>query len=239
MNIFSTPTVSKKSSEEHFRLPESAFLRDRAAYWDDYGACLDQWEGPRRYYRGRLSELYRVLIPLRMRVLDLGCGTGDLLASLDPSYGVGIDFSANMLQTAKQRHPGLKFIHQDVHELDLQEQFDYIICSDLVNDLWDVQRVFEVIRKHCHLSTRVIINAYSYLWEGPRHVAEWVGLAKRKLTNNWLTLEDISNPRRSQHSSVGPWMASPENASAGYAQTEIRLSGMSLGKTQPPSKSSP
>jgi hypothetical protein len=38
---------------------------------------------------------------------------------------------------------------------------------------------------------------------------------------------------------VGPWMASPENASAGYAQTEIRLSGMSLGKTQPPSKSSP
>ena len=193
MNIFSNPTASNKSSKGQFQLTESVFLRERAAYWDEYAATLDRWEGPRRYYRGRLSEIYGMLIPPRMRVLDLGCGTGDLLASLEPSYGMGIDFSANMLRTAKQRHPGLKFVQQDVHELDLQEQFDYIICSDLVNELWDVQRVFEAARKHCHLSTRIILNAYSHLWEGPRHVAEWLRLANRQLPKNWLTVEDISN----------------------------------------------
>ena len=101
MNIFSNPTTSNKSGKEQFQHTESAFLRERAAYWDEYAASLDQWEGPRRYYRNRLSEIYGVLIPPRMRVLDLGCGTGDLLAFLKPSYGVGIDFSANMLQTAK------------------------------------------------------------------------------------------------------------------------------------------
>jgi SAM-dependent methyltransferase len=193
MNMFLNTTAPKESSKEHFPFTESAFLRERMAYWDEYAETLDQWEGPRRYYRGRLSEIYGVMIPPRMRVLDLGCGTGDLLSSLEPSYGVGIDFSGNMLRTAKQRHPGLKFVQLDVHKLDLQEQFDYIICSDLVNELWDVQRVFKAIRKHCHLSTRVILNAYSHLWEGPRHVAQWLGLAKRQLPKNWLTVEDISN----------------------------------------------
>lgn len=193
MNKISNNTASKKLSKEYLQLTESAFLRERVAYWDEYAATLDQWEGPRRYYRGRLSEVYGVMIPPHMRVLDLGCGTGDLLASLEPSYGVGIDISAIMLQIAQQRHPALIFVQQDVHELDLQEQFDYIICSDLVNELWDVQRVFEAARKHCHRSTRIILNAYSHLWEGPRHVAEWVGLAKRQLPKNWLTVEDISN----------------------------------------------
>jgi 2-polyprenyl-3-methyl-5-hydroxy-6-metoxy-1,4-benzoquinol methylase len=63
-----------------------------------------------------------------------------------------------MLRIAKHRHPGLKFVQVDVHELDLKEQFDYIICSDLVNELWDVQRVFEAARKHSHLSGLPLVS---------------------------------------------------------------------------------
>ncbi len=36
----------------------------------------------------------KFLIPEGARVLELGCGTGDLLAALKPSFGVGVDFSA-------------------------------------------------------------------------------------------------------------------------------------------------
>jgi len=80
-----------------------------------------------------------------MRVLELGCGQGDLLAALRPSRGVGIDLSERMLDRARARHGQLTFVHADVHEFLLREKFDFIILSDLVNDIWDVQRILELV----------------------------------------------------------------------------------------------
>ena len=169
------------------------YERARVEYWNEFAATLDRWEWSRRAYRERLSEIYRLMVPSGKRVLDLGCATGDLLASLKPSYGVGVDFSDQMLDVARSRHPGLKFVHQNVHQLELGEQFDYIICSDLVNELWDVQKVFERVRLHCHAGTRLLLNAYSRVWEMPRRVAEVLGLARRQLPQNWITVEDLRN----------------------------------------------
>ena len=81
----------------------------------------------------------------------------------------------------------------DASALQLEGEFDFIVCSDLLNDLWDVQSVLENISIHCHPRTRLLINCYSRVWEGPRHVAEALGLAKPQLSQNWLTVEDISN----------------------------------------------
>jgi len=52
----------------------------------------------------------RFLIPPGKRVLELGCGRGDLLAALKPSYGVGIDFGAETTAKANARHPDLYFV---------------------------------------------------------------------------------------------------------------------------------
>ena len=79
----------------------------------------------------------------------------------------------------------------DASALELEGEFDFIVCSDLLNDLWDVQSVLEKISIHCHPRTRVLINCYSRLWEGPRRLAEALGLAKPQLSQNWLTVEDI------------------------------------------------
>jgi len=74
------------------------------------------------------------------RVLELGCWRGDLLAALNPSYGLGIEFCEEVIAEARQRHPAINFLVADVTDLAmLDEKFDYIILSDLVNDLWDVQ----------------------------------------------------------------------------------------------------
>jgi hypothetical protein len=98
-----------------------------------------------------------------------------------------------MVKLARTRHPELVFYQEDVHALDLDERFDYIVCSDLVNDLWDVQRAFTVAREHSYRSTRLILNSYSRLWEVPRRSAEATGIVKRLLPQNWLTLEDIKD----------------------------------------------
>jgi SAM-dependent methyltransferase len=45
------------------------------------------------YYHRWLQRVYGFVIPKGARVLELGCGSGDLLASLQPGYGFGIDFA--------------------------------------------------------------------------------------------------------------------------------------------------
>ena len=180
-------------SEENGTLKQAAFTLQREQYWDQAARHLDRDPAIRNYYRKRLAQIYGFLIPPRMRVLEVGCGQGDLLASVLPSYGVGIDLSLLMLERAQRRHPEIRCIHADGHSFDLKEKFDFVICSDLFNDVWDVQRVLECIARHTHASTRLIVNVYSRVWELPRRLAETLGIARRLPPQNWLTGADLVN----------------------------------------------
>ena len=126
-------------------------------------------------------------------MLELGCGTGDLLAALEPSLGVGVDFAPEMLKRAAKSHPQLRFVQGDVDQLGLNTGFDYVILSDLINDLWDVQTTIERIASVCTPATRVIINTYSRMWELPLRMAGRMNLANPALNQNWLTLADLDN----------------------------------------------
>ncbi|MFQ5957926.1 MAG: glycosyltransferase [Alphaproteobacteria bacterium] len=169
------------------------FQRARRAHWD--AVTLGQWvtRGWGGYYHRRLTEIYRFIVTPGQKVLDLGCGDGDLLAALEPSVGVGVDFSDEALKRARERHPHLRFIRADVHELDLGETFDVIILSDLINDLWDVQTVLQRVARHATPRTRVVLNFFSLLWKEPLNAARRLGLASPLLPQNWLTREDVAN----------------------------------------------
>ena len=82
-------------------------------------------------------------MPPGLRVLELGCGLGDLLAAVKPAQGVGVDFSGAMLEQARQRHPELEFCTADAAEGQSEGRFDYILLSDLVNDLHAVNTSLE------------------------------------------------------------------------------------------------
>lgn len=190
------PSSQMQSPESTFVRPSeqaAAYTEQRRRYWEDYAQTASKWSGARKYYQRRLREIYKVSVPPGMRVLEVGCGDGELLAKLEPAYGYGIDLSGQLIEKARSKFPGLHFETGDVSNLQLEGEFDFIICSDLLNDLWDVQTAFEQIAAHCHSGTRILINCYSRLWEGPRHLAEAVGLAKPQLSQNWLTVEDIAN----------------------------------------------
>jgi SAM-dependent methyltransferase len=144
------------------------------------------------HYQRRLQSIFRQIVAPGARVLELGCGTGDLLAAVQPGYGVGIDFSETMIAQARAYHPELKFMLCDVHELAPTETFDYILLSDLVNDLWDVQQVFERMRSFCHAETRILLNTYSRLWQLPLSVARDLRLATPLQEQNWLTVDDVT-----------------------------------------------
>ena len=164
----------------------------RQSHWNELALRHDRGRGFGKYYHRRLAEIYEFLVVPGQKVLELGCARGDLLAALKPKLGVGVDFSEEMIRRGQQRYPNLNFVQADVHDLNLDEQFDTVILSDLMNDLWDVQAVFEHIAQVATPSTRIILNFYSRLWELPLAFAERLGLAKSTLHQNWLTVEDVT-----------------------------------------------
>lgn len=168
------------------------YQQARIAHWDTVAKQRRGWHGWGGRYHRRLEQLYRLTIPSGKRVLEVGCGNGDLLAAVQPQHGVGVDFSPEMITYAQERHSELTFKQLDAHQVgNLNEQFDFIILSDLVNDLYDVQQVMEGLRKLSHPGTRIVINVYSRIWQLPLLIAEGLRLATPNLNQNWLTIPDL------------------------------------------------
>lgn len=166
----------------------TSYCRQRIKHWNEVIRQMDTRAGWGGYYHQRLIEAYQYLVAPGQRVLEMGCGMGNLLSALKPSRGVGVDFSEEMIKCARQKYPDLHFILADAHELNLHDKFDVIILSDLLNDLWDVQTVFERIASLSTPHTRLIINSYNRLWELPLTLAGKFGFAKPRLYQNWLTV---------------------------------------------------
>jgi len=169
------------------------YRQERIAHWDRIADMRKSWRGWGAYYQHRLAEIYSFLIPTGQRVLEVGCGTGELLAALKPSYGLGIDFSTEMIAEARKRHPDLCFEVADVHEFKYDATFDAIILSDTINDLWDVQAALERLVPLCKPNTRIFLNYYSRLWELPLKIARALKVATPTLYQNWLTAPDVNN----------------------------------------------
>jgi SAM-dependent methyltransferase len=169
------------------------YSRLRQAHWEEIATSRPGEGSFRREYHRRLGEIYRLLVSPGQRVLEIGCGYGDLLAALQPALGVGVDFAPAMLKVARQRHPQLTFVQADAHALALDQTFDVIILSDLVNDLWDVQAVLECVRQLSTPATRVMLNIHSRVYQPALVAAGALGWATRLLPQNWMTPEDVAN----------------------------------------------
>ena len=180
------PVIFKDTAEDQFR-------QARINHWNRVSQQKKNSERPGVFYHKLLQYYYGFFIPPGLRILELGCGHADLLSSLNPSLGVGLDFSEEMVRTAKERHPNLNIIKADVHEIEFRGKFDVIILSDLVNDLWDVQRVFEKVRNITHPGTRIVLNFYNNLWRIPLTLAKWLSLGADVMDQNWFSPNDVYN----------------------------------------------
>lgn len=181
-------TAAAGAATDHAR-----YTHARRAHWEAVAARHGGADAG-RYYRRRLRQVFAAHVPRGQRVLEIGCATGELLAAVNPIRGVGIDFAPSMLSEARRRHPQLTFIAADAHDLSaIEGPFDVVILSDLMNDVWDVQRVLEQVATVCDEGTRVVVNNYSRLWELPLSLAAALGIARPRLQQNWLTVEDVTN----------------------------------------------
>jgi trans-aconitate 2-methyltransferase len=77
-------------------------------------------------------------IPRDSRILDLGCGTGELahrLTLIAPDGRVvGLDASASMVEEARRRHPGVEFVNGAAQELSPElGTFDLVVSTAVLH----------------------------------------------------------------------------------------------------------
>jgi len=170
------------------------YLESWAAFFDHYAATVDEWQRRNAGYHRALASLARFYVPKGSSVLEVGSGTGGLLAATRPRRGVGVDISGEMVRLARKQYPHLEFHQMAAESLDLGgEKFDYILLSDLTGFLFDIRLVFERLRSVCHPETRLVIDWYSKLWQPILAAAEKLGLKYPQPLLNWTTAEDVAN----------------------------------------------
>ena len=59
-----------------------------------------RWKKKNWYYYQKTTDYFRFFVPEGYRVLEVGCGDGELLEALKPSRGVGIDASPVFVEQA-------------------------------------------------------------------------------------------------------------------------------------------
>lgn len=176
------PRRAKKSIREH---------ADRIA------GERDEWiRRSGAYYRDDRSYM-RFLTRPASRVLDIGCGTGDLLAELEPSCGLGVDLSPRMVELAAAKHPSLDFRVGDIEDEAFLETvegpFDYIILSDTIGSLEDIETALSRLHRLCTPSTRIVIAYYSTFWQPVLWLAERLGLRMPQPPVNFIRDTDFLN----------------------------------------------
>lgn len=162
------------------------------------------WNNPRiirifytRYYL--FKSIRRLIKKLELKsVLDIGCGPATKLIKFfhplcQDIYGIDQEY----IIEKNIKLYGLKTFYTDDFEnpkLDLQKKFDVIICTDVIEHLFNPNKLLEYIKKYCYENTYIIITTPerdilrgSDCDYSPHilHIREW----NMQEFNNYLTYE--------------------------------------------------
>jgi len=181
-------------SSEPLRVTRKAGIR---ALSERLAPERERWLRRNVYYYAEDHRVLQFLVPPNLAVLEVGCGTGSLLAALRPRRGVGIDFSPAMIEHAKTQHPGLEFVTGDAEDPDtlaaLKGPFDVVVLADTFSLLDDCQVFLQKILPLLHAGSRIIIAHHNHLWEPLLRLGELFGAKMPQTGVSWLSLRDIAN----------------------------------------------
>lgn len=164
---------------------------DYQAYFDRLAPVRGAWRAANQYFYDELEGFISYIVPTGRRVLEIGSGTGDLLARLAPRQGVGLEISERLTALAREQHTDarLEFTTQPLEQL--TGEFDYVVVSDVVGYVADIEEFFIALRPRLHRRSRLVITQYNRLWEPVLNLASWLRLRMPMIEQNWLNRSDI------------------------------------------------
>lgn len=148
------------------------------------------------YYWNEITRYIEYFTHEDDTILEIGCGSGDLLANIKGKHKTGIDFSEKQIEWAKEKYSQLdniEFLVMDANNLQLDKKYDLIIISNLIGFIDDIQNLFEQLHKVSHHKTKIIVQYYNSFWEPFIKLSEIAGIKRKSPVQNWLTSSDVNN----------------------------------------------
>jgi len=149
-----------------------------------------RWLNANSYYYSQVKRLLRHIIEPGKKVLNIRCQTGHLLAAVEPSHGVGVEVSREMVDVARQEFPAHRYETAFPEEYVPRETYDYILFSD-IGETTDAQAAFVALRAGMARHTRLVLYGYSAVWEPLVGLAERLKLKVPQPEQNWLSEHDL------------------------------------------------
>jgi SAM-dependent methyltransferase len=145
-----------------------------------YDAAADDYD--RRHGDARSERRFRIIdAPQRQaargagRVLELGCGTGRLLAGIDAPVRIGVDISPGMLRHARRR--GLAVAIADAHALPFAgASFDAVLAAKGLFRYLDAERAFRECARVLAPGGRLAVHQYAARTWSLRSLASLAGV---------------------------------------------------------------
>ena len=93
------------------------------------------------------------------RVLDFGCGVGELARFIDPPRYLGVDSDAASLAEARARRPSHTFLNlPEFHSMTEEETFDVIVALALIEHLADPADWLRQMRARLRNSGMIVLT---------------------------------------------------------------------------------
>lgn len=162
-------------------------------HFDHLAKIYDKFKDKNKYYYSEIKKFLSENVPQNSRVLEVGCGTGELLNYVKPSFGYGIDISDRMIEQARKKFSHLLFETCEVENLSVPRKFEYVLMIDLldhIHDIWDVLKGLETAVQEGSVLCIATINP---AWQPIFTIAEALKLKMPEGPHNFIPLNDIVN----------------------------------------------
>lgn len=163
------------------------------SHFDRVAPDYDRWKAKAHRYYDALKTSLREVVPPGSRVLEVGCATGDILSSLAPEEGVGLDISPEMIDLASRKHPELRFQVHDLMHGPLEERFDYVVAADVAEHVPDLDTMMVSVRGMLTDRGVAVIVTANPLWSPVLHAAERLRLKMPEGDHEWRSRADLTS----------------------------------------------
>ncbi|TMK37615.1 MAG: class I SAM-dependent methyltransferase [Actinobacteria bacterium] len=160
-------------------------------HFDGVAPDYDRWKAKAHHYYSALKASLAEVVPAGSRVLEVGCATGDILASLDPAEGVGIDISPAMIELASLKHPGLRFLVHDLMKGPIDERFDYVVAADVAEHVPDLEVCMRAMAGMLTDRGVLVLVTANPAWGPVLHLAELLHMKMPEGDHEWRSRTDI------------------------------------------------